>query len=152
MQLFLPKNTSLKIILMLHWLVVGSVIPLLFLFCGGNKKDVAPVRHERQMHKFLQFFFSLISSTHDSEDIIDLLAIFCSDVCSPSPRLFGLDRLQNTIFLMRWSTPSQFPDGRINTFYSGAVIHHLAQLCDFCEGSLRVRFIATWSPYPRFLH
>ena len=63
---------------------------------------------------------------------------------------FGLShRLQNTIFLLRWSTPSQLLDGRINTFYPGAVIHHQAHLCIFCKGTLGARFMATWSPSPQ---
>lgn len=67
----------------------------------------------------------------------------------PHILFFGLDFLTYTIFLMRWSTPSQFPDGHINTLYPGTVIHHIAHLCAFCEGSLRTRFIATWYPSPR---
>lgn len=60
---------------------------------------------------------------------------------------FGLSScLQYTIFLTRWSTPSHFPDGRINTLYPAADIHHMAGSCAFCEGSLRARFIATWPP------
>lgn len=63
---------------------------------------------------------------------------------------FGLFfyHLQHTIFLMRWSTPIQFPDGHINTLYSGAVIRHVVQLCAFCEGSLRSKIYIYLIPLP----
>lgn len=49
---------------------------------------------------------------------------------------------------MRWSTPIQFPDGHINTLYSGAVIRHVVQLCAFCEGSLRSKIYIYLIPLP----
>lgn len=49
---------------------------------------------------------------------------------------------------MRWSTPIQFPDGHINTLYSGAVIRHVVQLRAFCEGSLRSKIYIYLIPPP----
>lgn len=49
---------------------------------------------------------------------------------------------------MRWSTPSQFLDRRINTLYPGAVIHHKAQLCALREGSLRCEIYGYLIPLP----
>lgn len=110
--------------------------------------------HQSQIEPF---FFALISSSHHTEDVSFIGIISINLCCSLSFAqmttvlffAFGLSYpLQSTIFLMRWSTPSQFPDGHINTLYPGAVIHHMAHLCAFCEGSLRARFIATLSPSP----
>ena len=49
---------------------------------------------------------------------------------------------------MRWSTPSQFLDRRINTLYPGAVIHHMAQLCALPQGSLRSEIYGYLIPLP----